>query len=55
MIASVAVEDIDGVDFIEIVLLCVSCKDAGHTWVETRSEQSGDACLLETLAVGPLP
>ena len=45
----------DIVDFIKIVFKGVSRKDAGHTWVKTRTKQSGQACFFEFLLISPLP
>lgn len=37
------------------MLLGVGAEDVGHAGVEARAEESGEAGLLEALAVGPLP
>ena len=55
MIAAVAVEDVDGVDAVEVVLLHVRAEHVGHTRVETGAEQGHQSGLFEALAVGPLP
>ena len=41
MVASVSVENIHAVDLVEIVLLCVGNKHAGHARVKSGTEQRG--------------
>ena len=55
MIAAVAVQNINRVNFIEIVFLCIGCKNAGDTRVKAGSEKTGDAGFLETVHISPLP
>ena len=55
VVAAVAVENVDGVDLVEEVLLCVGAEDVGHAWVEAGAEQPHDAGGFEALSVGPLP
>lgn len=55
VIAAVAVKNVDVVDFIKIMLLGVRGEYAGHTRVESASQQRRDAGLLVLFAVSPLP
>ena len=48
-------EDVDGVDFIEQMLLCVSAVRLRYARVKAGAEQSGQTGLLELLLVRPLP
>ena len=55
MVAAVAVEDVERVDFVEVVLLRVGGEHLRHAGVETTAEDGREAGLLELLAVSPLP
>ena len=55
VVAAVAVQNINRVNFIEIVFLCIGCKNAGDARVKAGSEKTGDAGFLETVHIGPLP
>ena len=55
MVSGIAVHDVQIVDFIEVVLCGISGKHAGHTGVETASQNGAKASLLEAFTVGPLP
>ena len=55
MVARVAVHDVQILDFIEMVLGSVCRVHAGHTRVESAAEDGGQARVLETFLVGPLP
>ena len=55
VVAAVAVEDVDGVDFIEQMLLCVSAVRLRYARIEAGAEQRGQTGLLELLLVRPLP
>ena len=55
MVTGVAVDDVEIVHLLEVVLGGISRIDAAHTRVETATQDGGEAGLLETLAVGPLP
>ena len=55
MIPSVAVYNIEVVDFIEVMLGGIGGKYARHPGVETTSEDSGKAGLFEAFAIRPLP
>ena len=55
MVAAVAVQDVDGVDGVKLVLLGVGAVGLGHAGVEAAAQQSGEAGLLKLLPVGPLP
>ena len=55
VVAAVAVQNINRVNFIEIVFLCIGCKNAGDALVKAGSEKTGDAGFLETVHIGPLP
>ena len=55
VVAGVGVDDVQFVDFIEVMFGGVSGEYAGHAGVETAAEQGRNALLLEALLVGPLP
>ena len=55
MISCVAIHDIEHLDFIEVMLGCISGEDARNSWVETTTEDSAETCLLELILVSPLP
>ena len=55
MIAAVAVQNINGMDFVEVVFLRIGCKNAGDTRIKAGSEKTGDAGFFETVHIGPLP
>ena len=55
MAAGVGVDDVEGVDFVELVLVQPGGVDIGHAGVEAAAQQRHDAALAETILVGPLP
>ena len=55
MIAAVAVEDVDGVDLVKIVLLGIGNEHGRDTRVKAGAEQARQAGLAEALVIGPLP
>ncbi len=55
MVAAVAVEDVERLDRVEVVLLRIGREDLRHAGVESASENRREARLLEPLAIGPLP
>ena len=55
MVARVAVHDVQILDFVEMVLGGVCRVHAGDARVESAAEDGGQAGVLETLLVGPLP
>ena len=55
VVAAVAVQDVDGVDLVKIVLQGVGGKDAGDARVKAGAQDGGQAGLLELLGVSPLP
>ena len=55
VVATVHVDDVERMDFIEMVLQCPCCENIGDAGVEAGAEQGGEARLLETLLIGPLP
>ncbi|MPN25516.1 hypothetical protein SDC9_172928 [bioreactor metagenome] len=55
MVATVAVQDVDGVDLVEIVLQGVGGEHAGDAGVEAGAQKGGEARLLEPVLIGPLP
>src|SRR5699024_6011906 len=55
MIAAVAVQDVDGVDLVKVVLQGVGGKDAGDARVKAGAQDGGQAGVLELLGVSPLP
>lgn len=38
-----------------MVLSSIGCVDAGYTWVEAATQDSGESSLLKTIFVSPLP
>ncbi|MNM95941.1 hypothetical protein D3C81_1084020 [compost metagenome] len=55
VVARIAVEDIDVLDFVEVMFQGIRGKYAGYAWVKAAAQQCGDAGLLKALAVFPLP
>ena len=55
VVAAVAVENVNGVDLIEIVLEGIGGEDTRHTWIEAGAEERGEPCRLEFLLICPLP
>ena len=55
MVAAVAVEDIDGMDLVKIMLEGIGREDAGDAGIKAGAKNGGQASLAEFLAVGPLP
>ena len=55
MVAAVAVEDVDGVDAVKLVLRRICAVRLGHARVEAAAEQRGETGVLKLLLVRPLP
>ena len=55
VVAGIAVDDVEVVDFVEMVLGGVGGVDARHTGVETATEDGAKSCLFEAFAESPLP
>ena len=55
MVAAVAVQNINGVNGVELVLFGVGAVSLGHARVEAAAQQGGQAGFLKLLCVGPLP
>ncbi len=55
VVTAIAVQNIDGVDLVEIVLLRVGCKNRGHTRIKAGAEQCRETGLRKLLPVRPLP
>src|SRR5690606_3406914 len=55
VVAAVDVDDVEGVDLVEVVLGDPGGEDVGGAGVEAGAEQGHEARLLEALPVGPLP
>ena len=55
VVSSVTVEDIDSIDLIEIMLLCICYEYGCDTGIETCSEKSRKTCLPKLLFICPLP
>ncbi|MPM46852.1 hypothetical protein SDC9_93559 [bioreactor metagenome] len=55
MVPGVGVQNVQLVDFVEVMLLGVGREHAGDAGVEAAAQQGGNARLLEALPVGPLP
>ena len=55
VVAAVAVQDVDGVNGVELMLLGVGAVSLGDTRVKAAAQQGGEAGFLKLLGVGPLP
>ena len=55
MVTAVAVQNVDIIDFVEVVLLGISTKYASYAGVKAAAQQSRDASLFETFPISPLP
>ena len=55
MVTGVAVDDVQHVHLVQLVLHDPGREDVGDAGVETGAQQSGEAGLLEALLIGPLP
>ena len=55
VVTAVAVEDVDGVDTVELVLRRICAVRLGYARVEAAAEECREAGVLELLLVGPLP
>ena len=54
VVTSVAVYDVEIVDFVEVMLCCVSSKDRGDTRVETATEDGAKSGFLKAFAISPV-
>ncbi len=55
VVAGIGIDDVQFVDFIEIVFGGIGCKHAGHAGVETATQQCLNTFFAETVLIGPLP
>ena len=55
MVAGVAVDDIQILDFIEMMFRCISCIYSCYTRIESASQDSRQTRFFETVFIGPLP
>ena len=55
MVAGIAVNDIEIVDFVKMMFGCVCRVYTGYSRVESAAEDGSQSCLFKTLPVGPLP
>ena len=55
MVAGVAVDDVEVVNLLEVVLGGTCGVHTTHSWVEAATQNCCESCLLKTLSVGPLP
>ena len=55
VVACVAIDNVQIVHFVEMVLGCIGGIDTTYAGVESATEDSGEAGLFEALLVGPLP
>ena len=55
VVTGVAVDDVQHMHFVQLVLHDPGREDVGDAGVETGAQQGGEAGLLEALLVGPLP
>ena len=55
MVAAVAIQDVERVDPVEIMLLQIGREHACDAGVEPRTEQSGEPSILVPVLIRPLP
>lgn len=55
MVSGIAIDDVQVLDFVEVMLGGIGRINARHAWVETATEDGRESGLLEALLVGPLP
>ncbi|MNP47753.1 hypothetical protein D3C76_1418240 [compost metagenome] len=55
MIASVRVHNINSMNLIKIMLLCIGTKNTSYTRVKSTSKQCCNTCFFEFFFVSPLP
>ena len=55
MITAVTVQNINGMDFIKIMLQGISTEYTGNTRIKTGSQKSSQSCFLKFLIISPLP
>ena len=55
VVSGVAVDDVEVVNFVEMVLGSVCRVDAAYAWVEPTAKYCGEPGLFKALFVGPLP
>ena len=55
MVTAVAVQNINFMDFIEIMLLCIGTEYTRYAWVETAAQQGCNASLFKAFPICPLP
>ena len=55
VVAGIAIDDVEILDFIKVVLGGIGRINTRHTGVETATEDGRETSLLEALLVGPLP
>ena len=55
MVSAVAVKDIDGIDGIKLMLLCISAVCLGYARIKAAAEKGSKTCLLELFLICPLP
>ena len=55
VIACIAIDDVEILNLLEVMLGSIGSEDRGHAWVKTTSEDGSESCLLETLTICPLP
>ena len=55
VVAAVAVQDVDGVDLVKIMLQRIGREHAGDAGIKAGTQDRGQAGVLELFAVGPLP
>ena len=55
MVTAVAVQNVDIIDFVKVVLLGISTKYTGYAGVKAAAQQSRNASLFEAFPIRPLP
>ena len=55
VVASVAIDDVEVVHFVEVVFSSICSVNSRAAWVETATEDSAEAGFFEAVVVSPLP
>ena len=55
VVAGIAIDDVEVVNFVKVMLCSVGGIYAAHTWVKTAAEYGCQTSLLEAVHVSPLP
>ena len=55
MVAGIAVNDVEILNFVEMMFGGIGRKDTRHSRIETTAEDGRQSSFAETVAIGPLP